>query len=134
MVAACRAVVPVMRARREGAIVNLSSVAARSGGSSGTLFYAAAKAYVSSLTRSMANEYAADWVRVNGVAPGVITTPIHYRFTPPAVLGQLAAAVPMQRLGVADDIAGTILYLASPALSGYVTGEMVEVNGGLWMG
>lgn len=134
VVAACRAAVPVMRARREGAIINLSSVAARSGGSSGTMFYAAAKSYVSSITRSMAKEYAADSIRVNGVAPGVITTPIHDRFTPPAVLGQLAAAVPMQRLGVADDVAGTILYLASPALSGYVTGEMVEVNGRLWMG
>lgn len=134
VIAACRAAVPAMRARRGGAIVNLSSVAARTGGSSGTMFYAAAKAYVASITRSMAREYAADSIRVNAVAPGVITTPIHDRFTPPAVLSQLAAAVPMNRLGDADEVAGTILYLSSAALSGYVTGETVEVNGGLWMG
>lgn len=134
VIAACRAAVPAMRTRGGGAIVNLSSVAARTGGSSGTMFYAAAKAYVASITRSMAREYAADGIRVNAVAPGVITTPIHDRFTPPAVLSQLAAAVPMQRLGDADEVAGTILYLASTALSGYVTGETVEVNGGLWMG
>ncbi len=134
VVAACRAAVPVMRARRDGAIINLSSVAARTGGSSGTMFYAAAKAYVASITRSMAREYAPDGIRVNAVAPGVITTPIHDRFTPPAVLNQLAATVPLRRLGAADEVAGTILYLASAAMSGYVTGETVEVNGGMWMG
>ena len=134
VVAACRAAVPVMRARGGGAIVNLSSVAARTGGSSGTMFYAATKAYVASITRSMAREYATDGIRVNAVAPGVITTPIHDRFTPPAVLNQLAESIPLRRLGAADEVAGTILYLASSALSGYVTGETVEVNGGMWMG
>lgn len=134
VVAACRAAVPVMRSRGEGAIVNLSSVAARTGGSSGTMFYAAAKAYVASITRSMAREYAGERIRVNAVAPGVVATPIHDRFTPPAVLQQLAAAIPMQRVGGPEEVAGTILYLASAALSGYVTGETVEVNGGLWMG
>lgn len=134
VVAACRAAVPAMRARGEGAIINLSSVAARTGGSSGTMFYAASKSYVASITRSMAREYAAERIRVNAVAPGVVTTPIHDRFTPPAVLSQLASAVPMGRLGVPDEVAGTILYLASSSLSGYVTGETIEVNGGLWMG
>ena len=134
VIAACRAAVPVMKARGEGAIVNLSSVAARTGGSSGTMFYAATKAYVASITRSMAKEHAADGIRVNAVAPGVVKTPIHDRFTPHAVLEQLAQAVPMRRLGEAEEVAGTILYLASSALSGYVTGETVEVNGGLWMG
>jgi len=134
VVAACRAAVPAMRTRSGGAIVNLSSVAARTGGSSGTMFYAATKSYVASITRSMAKEYAADGIRVNAVAPGVITTPIHDRFTPPAVLSQLAASVPMRRLGAAAEVAGTILYLASAALSGYVTGETIEVNGGMWMG
>jgi 3-oxoacyl-[acyl-carrier protein] reductase len=134
VVAACRAAVPRMRAQGSGAIINLSSVSARTGGSSGTMFYAAAKTYVASITRSMAKEYAADGVRVNAVAPGVVATPIHDRFTPPAVLEKLAAAIPMRRLGVADEVAGTILYLASPGLSGYVTGETIEVNGGLWMG
>lgn len=134
VVAACRAAVPVMRARGEGSIVNLSSVAARTGGSSGTMFYAATKAYVASITRSMAREYAAERIRVNAVSPGVVATPIHDRFTPPAVLQQLASAIPMRRLGAAEEVAGTILYLASSALSGYVTGETVEVNGGMWMG
>ena len=50
------------------------------------------------------------------------------------MLQQLAAAIPMRRLGAAEEVAGTILYLASSALSGYVTGETVEVNGGMWMG
>src|SRR3546814_13719409 len=77
-----------MRARGEGAIINLSSVAARTGGTSGTMFYAAAKAYVASITRSMAREYAADRIRVNAVAPGVLSTPPLDRYAPPALVRQ----------------------------------------------
>src|SRR3546814_10822684 len=106
-----------MRARGEGAIINLSSVAARTGGTSGTMFYAAAKAYVASITRSMAREYAADRIRVNAVAPGVLSTPTLDRYAPPELVRQLAAAVPMRRSGDAQEVAGTILYLASAALS-----------------
>ena len=74
-----------------------------------------------------------DRVRVNGVAPGVILTPLHERHTPPATLEALKATVPMGRLGTADECAGAFLYLASDALSGYVTGQILEVNGGQLM-
>src|SRR3546814_14505677 len=82
----------------------------------------------------MAREYAADRMRVNAVAPVVLSTPTLDRYAPPELVRQLAAAVPMRRSGDAQEVAGTILYLASAALSGYVTGETVEVNGGMWMG
>lgn len=133
VVAACRAAVPILRAGGGGAIVNLSSVAARTGGSPGTMFYAATKAYVSSITRSMAKVYAAEGIRINAVAPGVITTPIHDRHTPPEVMKTLATAIPMKRLGEAPEVADAILFLAS-SMSSYLSGEVLEVNGGVWMG
>jgi len=67
------------------------------------------------------------------VAPGVITTPIHDRHTPPEVMATLADAIPMRRLGDASEVAEVILFLASDA-SSYMTGEVLEVNGGVWMG
>ncbi|NQW11179.1 MAG: SDR family oxidoreductase [Alphaproteobacteria bacterium] len=133
VIAACRAAVPLLRASGGGVIVNLSSVSARTGGSPGTMFYAATKAYVASITRSMAKVYAADGIRINTVAPGVITTPIHDRHTPPEVMATLADAIPMRRLGDASEVAEVILFLASDA-SSYMTGEVLEVNGGVWMG
>src|SRR3546814_6757868 len=70
------------------------------------MFYAAAKAYVASITRSMAREYAADRIRVNAVAPGVLSTPTLDRYAPPELVRQLAAAVPMRRSGDAQEVAG----------------------------
>ena len=74
-----------------------------------------------------------DGVRVNAVAPGVITTPFHERFSTPQMLEGFKATIPMNRLGTAEECAGAFVYLASEQMSGYVTGQIIEVNGGQYM-
>ncbi|SEB26532.1 SDR family NAD(P)-dependent oxidoreductase [Variovorax sp. YR216] len=130
----CREVVPLMRAQgRGGAIINVTSVAARHGGGPGAYLYAGAKGFVSTATRGLAKELAGDNIRVNAVAPGVIQTPFHDRFSTPQMLESFKASIPMARIGDPDDCVGAFLYLASPQLSGYVTGQILEVNGGQYM-
>jgi 3-oxoacyl-[acyl-carrier protein] reductase len=133
VVAMCQAIAGVFRTQRIGNIINVTSIAARNGGGPGVVLYAATKGFVSTLTRGLAKELIADGVRVNAVAPGVILTPLHDRHTPPATLEALRATVPMGRLGTADECAGAFLYLASDSMSGYVTGQILEVNGGQLM-
>lgn len=132
-VAGCRAAVPHMRRQGGGCIINLSSISARNGGSPGVTFYAAAKAYVSSLTRSLAKELAVDNIRVNALSPGVLVTPIHDRHTPAEMMAQIPKSVPMGRTGEDWEGDGALLYLASSRLSAYVTGQVLEVNGGQFM-
>jgi len=128
-----REVVPVMRAQKSGNIINVTSIAARHGGGGGAILYAGSKGFVSTVTHGWAKELVGDNIRVNAVSPGVITTPFHDRYSTPAQLAAMQATVPMNRLGSADECAGTFLYLASDALSSYVTGQVIEVNGGQYM-
>ena len=74
-----------------------------------------------------------DDIRVNAVSPGVITTPFHERYSTPPMLETFKGTIPMARLGTADECAGAFLFLASDSLSGYVTGQIIEVNGGQLM-
>jgi len=133
LVAACSAAVPHMRKRGRGNIINVTSIAARHGGGAGAVMYAAAKGFVSTFTRGLAKEVVKDGIRVNAVSPGVITTPFHDRYSNAEQLKAMQAMVPMNRLGSADECAGTFVYLASDAMSGYVTGQVIEVNGGQYM-
>ena len=133
LVAASAAAVPHMRKAGRGSIVNVTSIAARNGGGAGSVMYASAKGFVSTFTRGLAKELVRDGIRVNGVSPGVITTPFHERYSTPAMLEAFKASIPMNRLGTADECAGAFLYLASDALSGFVTGQILEVNGGQLM-
>jgi 3-oxoacyl-[acyl-carrier protein] reductase len=130
LVAACSAAVPHMRKGGRGNIINVTSVAARLGGGSGAVMYAAAKGFVSTFTRGLAKELVKDNIRVNAVSPGVIETPFHERYSTPAMLESFKTTIPMNRLGTAEECTGAFLYLASDALSGYVTGQILEVNGG----
>jgi 3-oxoacyl-[acyl-carrier protein] reductase len=130
LVAACSAAVPHMRKAGRGNIVNVTSVAARTGGGSGAVMYAAAKGFVSTFTHGLAKEVVKDRIRVNAVSPGVIVTPFHERYSTPDMLESFKATIPMNRLGTAEECAGAFLYLASDALSGFVTGQILEVNGG----
>jgi 3-oxoacyl-[acyl-carrier protein] reductase len=130
---ACRAAVPLMRKAGGGAIVNTSSVAARIGGGPGAALYGAAKAAVSNFSRGLAKELVHDRIRVNVVAPGVIETPLHVALTPPDAWARFISVVPMGRAGSAEECAGAYLYLASERLSSYVTGQVIEVNGGQLM-
>jgi 3-oxoacyl-[acyl-carrier protein] reductase len=127
-----KAVLPIMKRQGSGRIINVTSVAARNGGGPGSAAYASAKGGVSTLTRAMAKDLVSDNILVNGVAPGVITTPFHDRFTPPDVRENMAAAIPMGREGTPEEVAGAVLFLASP-WANYLVGEIIEVNGGQLM-
>lgn len=115
------------------AIINLTSVAARNGGGPGASLYAGSKGFVSTATKSLAKELVGRQIRVNAVAPGVITTPFHDKFSTPEQLDAMRLTIPMGRLGTADECVGAFIYLASEKLSSYVTGQIIEVNGGQYM-
>jgi 3-oxoacyl-[acyl-carrier protein] reductase len=83
------------------------------------------------LTRGWAKELAARNIRVNAIAPGVIETPFHDRFSTPELLETFRKSIPLGRLGTAGECAGAILYLVSP-LASYVTGQSIDINGGQW--
>jgi 3-oxoacyl-[acyl-carrier protein] reductase len=133
VIAGSRAAIAYFRRQGGGNIINTTSVAARNGGGPGAVLYAASKGFVSTLTRGLAKELANDNIRVNAVAPGVILTPFHERYTTDAQLQAMSANIPMGRSGSSEECAGTYLYLASDNLSGYVTGQVLEVNGGQLM-
>ena len=114
----------------QGTIINTVSIASRTGGSNGAGVYGASKAFLSTYTRALALELSGHGIRVNGVAPGVIMTDFHRRYSTPERLEQTAKAIPLGRLGTDEDCAGAYLFLASPSLSAYVTGQVIEVNGG----
>ncbi len=134
VLAFCREVVPLMRTQgRGGSIINVSSVAARNGGGPGAYLYAGAKGFVSTATRGLAKELVADQIRVNAVSPGVIQTPFQDRFSTPAILESFKAGIPMGRIGTPDECVGAFLFLASAQMSGYMTGQILEVNGGQYM-
>jgi len=127
------AAVQMRRQGGGGAIVNVSSIAARHGGGPGSVIYAAAKGFVATATRGWAKELVRDRIRVNAVSPGVIMTPFHERYSTPEQLAAMQTTIPMDRPGTPDECVGAFLYLASEALSGYVTGQIIEVNGGQYM-
>lgn len=125
-----QAVIPHMRERKQGKIVNMSSVSAqRGGGIFGGPHYSAAKAGVLGLTKAMARELAPDNVRVNAICPGFIATDITGGMLTDEMRVTINAGIPMGRAGTAEDVAGCALFLASD-LSSYVTGSEVDVNGG----
>lgn len=124
-----QAVVPCMPPG--GAIVNLSSLAARDGGGGGALAYSAAKGAVLTLTRGLSKELAPKKIRVNCVSPGLINTTFHDTFTKPEVRQAVAAKTSVGREGSARDVANAVVFLASEA-SAYITGESLEINGGLY--
>ena len=133
LVDCCRAVIPLFESQHSGNIINVSSIAARAGGAAGSGIYAGTKGFVSAVTKSMAKELAPSNIRVNAVSPGTIHTAFHDRHSTPDKLEATRKLVPLGRLGTAEDCAGTFVYLASDDASGYVTGQVIEVNGGLLM-
>jgi 3-oxoacyl-[acyl-carrier protein] reductase len=129
----CRLGAEHMKGRGRGNIINVSSIAASVGGSPGASIYAGAKGFVSSFSKSLAKELVGHGIRVNCVSPGTIHTSFHDRFSTAEKREAARQTIPMQRLGLAEDCAGTFLYLASDAASAYVTGQVIEVNGGQLM-
>lgn len=112
-----------------GAIVNLSSAAARLGAPGQYVDYAAAKGAIDTFTVGLAKEIATEGIRVNAVRPGIIDTSIHASGGQPDRAQQLAPLVPMQRAGSADEVAQAIVWLLSDAAS-YITGAILDVSGG----
>jgi 3-oxoacyl-[acyl-carrier protein] reductase len=124
-----KAVLPHMN--EGGAIVNLSSLAARDGGGGGAIAYSSSKGAVLTMTRGLSKELAPRRIRVNCVSPGLIDTTFHDTFTSPEIRKTVAGRTSIGREGTPHDVANAVLFLASNA-SSYITGESIEINGGLW--
>jgi 3-oxoacyl-[acyl-carrier protein] reductase len=127
---ASRAAIKPMMKQRYGRIVNITSVVGASG-NPGQANYAAAKAGVAGMTRSLARELGSRGITVNCVAPGFIDTDMTHSL-PEAQKAALMAQIPLGRLGQAEEIAHAVSFLASPG-AGYVTGTELHVNGGMYM-
>jgi len=112
-----------------GALVNISSLVARTGGSGEWVHYAASKGAVDSFTIGLAREVAGEGIRVNAVAPGLIDTSLHAAAGEPGRVNRMAAAIPMGRGGTSEEVAEAVLWLLSSAAS-YVTGSILEAGGG----
>lgn len=126
-----QAVMPAMRAQKSGSIACMSSVSAqRGGGILGGAHYSAAKAGVLGLAKAMARELGPDNIRVNCVTPGLIQTDINAGKISDDKRVEILAGIPLNRLGVPQDVANIFLFLASD-LSGYLTGNVIDVNGGM---
>ena len=126
-----QAFVPHMRSRKQGSIACMSSVSAqRGGGIFGGPHYSAAKAGVLGLAKAMARELGPDGIRVNSVTPGLIQTDITGDKLTPEMRAEILKGIPLNRLGDAEDVANIYLFLASD-LSAYVTGAVIDVNGGM---
>ena len=112
-----------------GAIVNVSSVAARLGSAGQYVDYAAAKGAIDSFTIGLARELAQEGIRVNAIRPGIVDTDIHASGGQPERAQQLASSIPMQRAGTAQEIAQSVVWLLSDQ-SSYTTGALLDVAGG----
>ncbi|MGN6101958.1 MAG: SDR family NAD(P)-dependent oxidoreductase [Devosia sp.] len=131
VVASQAAIKELLKSR--GFIVNTTSIAARNGAGPGAGMYGSSKAFVSNVTRGMAKEFIKQGVRVNAVAPGIILTRFHERYSTEAQLAAMVAMIPAGRAATADECVGAYLFLASNALSGDITGQVIEVTGGQLM-
>jgi 3-oxoacyl-[acyl-carrier protein] reductase len=130
---ACKLAAQGMLVNKSGCIVNISSIAAHNGGGSGASIYAASKAAMIAYSKGLAKELAPYGIRVNCVSPGVIgETNFHDTFTPEHVRSEVLKSIPLRREGTASDVAHTVVYLASE-MSSYITGETIEINGGMYM-
>jgi 3-oxoacyl-[acyl-carrier protein] reductase len=127
-----QAVAPAMIERKSGAIVNVVSIAGRTGGGPGAGAYAVAKAGLIALTKALAKELAPHGVRVNAISPGTIDTPFHEVFSTPEMMRSFAASTPLGRVGTSRECATVIAFLASEAAS-FIVGETIEINGGQLM-
>lgn len=126
-----QAAMPHMRARKQGSIACMSSVSAqRGGGILGGAHYSAAKAGVLGLAKAMARELGGDGIRVNCVTPGLIQTDINAGKISDEKRKEILEGIPLNRLGVPQDVANIFLFLASD-LSAYTTGAVIDVNGGM---
>ncbi|WP_409346737.1 SDR family NAD(P)-dependent oxidoreductase [Paenibacillus sp. MBLB4367] len=127
-----KAVLPAMLEKGRGNIVNIASLSAHNGGGPGVALYAAAKGALLSFTKNIAKEYAGKGIRVNAISPGVIANTSNDRFKTEEIRKSIIAGIPLGREGMPEDVADGVLFLTSD-LSSFVTGETIEINGGMFM-
>jgi len=127
-----KAALPLIKKAERGRIINVTSIAARNGGGFGSIAYASSKGGVSTMTRGLAKDLIEYGITVNAISPGVIATPFHDRFTPEDIRAKSLATIPMGREGTPEEAVGAALFLASD-MANYITGEIIEVNGGQLM-
>lgn len=128
---ACKAVGRVMREQKSGAIVNLSSVRGIRGFTGGNSGYCATKGAVELITKALALEWAPHGIRVNALGPALVITPgTRHIAENPELAAKYAAAIPLGRIGMPEDMAGAVIYLVSDA-AGFVSGQTIYVDGGL---
>lgn len=125
----CNRIIPHFKARGGGRIINISSTAGQRGEANFSV-YAASKGAIISYTKSLSTELARDQILVNSVAPGWVDTDLNVSvFTDPENKARIASTIPLGKIPTADEVAGSVLFLASP-WSSVITGEVVNVNGG----
>jgi 3-oxoacyl-[acyl-carrier protein] reductase len=124
----CREVAPIMEEQKSGCIINISSISAQTGGVSGGVHYAASKAGMLGMTKTLSRDLAPSGITVNAITPGVIDT--NPDGMPEETRKTIEGLVPLGRVGEPEDIAHAALYLASP-MGAYVTGATIDVNGGI---
>ena len=127
-----RAVLPGMKQRRWGRIINVGSLASKTGGLTAGTAYSTSKGAITSLTFSLARECAAHGVTVNAIAPAYVKTPMVMEQLNEQQRRQLLAQIPVGRFCEPEEFAHAVRFLASP-LAGFITGEVLDVNGGLHM-
>jgi NAD(P)-dependent dehydrogenase (short-subunit alcohol dehydrogenase family) len=125
-----QAVVPAMRGRKGASIINLSSVShEKGGGAFGNVWYGATKAGVVAMTRGLSRDLGPQAIRVNAIAPAVVSTDMVHSLLTAEARQRILARIPLGRIGEADDVARLAVFLASDAAS-FITGETVAVDGG----
>ena len=113
-----------------GYIINVSTISASTGGSAGSSAYSASKSFISGITRSLASELAPYNIRVNAISPGTINTKFHEQYSSKEKLENTRLKIPLKRLGEPEDCVGPIIFLSSNSMSSYITGQILEINGG----
>ncbi|MGB3727122.1 MAG: SDR family oxidoreductase [Glaciecola sp.] len=125
-----KAFIPSLRLADESSIINTVSISATTGGSPGSSIYSSTKAFVATYSKALARELAPHNIRVNAVSPGTIMTDFHRRYSSKEKLEATSHSIPLKRLGTPEDCAPTYLFLANSQMASYITGQVVEINGG----
>ncbi len=133
VVFATQAAYPHFKKQGHGNVITTGSLAARNGGGPGSGLYAGSKAFVETFTRWLAFEYGPEGIRANCVSPGFVATRFHEVHTPKERWEGAAKSLPLRRIGQPEDIVAAFLYLASDQASGWMTGQMLQINGGALM-
>ena len=127
----CKCVIPHMLERKSGSIINLSSRAAKTAHPTSSAAYGVSKAGIDALTRKLAFEFSPSGIRVNSICPGPIETDMSFQWSDD-YRAKILDLIPLRKLGKVEDVANLALFLAS-GLSGFITGESININGGTYM-